>query len=114
MKTKNELKAIIQKWYTYNTTQAQVAEGKYLLEQIYDWESNFTEFQKEGYQTPEVDFELVRSKDVKDGISFKMVSGDVYIDGILNILDGSIVLKEIEGNEIGNHVFVGARMNPES
>ena len=113
MKTKNELKAILEQWWDYNQTMAQMPEGKYLLEQIYDWESNFTEFQKDGYQAAEMDFELVRSKDVKGGISFKMVSGNVYIDGILNTMDGSITLKEIEGNEIGNHVFVGARMNPE-
>ena len=113
MKTKNELKGIVKHWWDYNQTMAQMPEAQYLVEQIYDYESDYKTFQTEGYQKPEVDFDVVRAKDVKDGISFKIVSGDVYIDGILNVLDGSIVLKEVEGNNLGEHVFIGARMMPE-
>ena len=111
MKTNNELKAIVRKWWEYNQTMAQVAEARFLQEQIGDWESDFTEFQKEGWIQPEVDFELVRCKDVKGGISFRLESGPNVIDGILNLNSGLFTLKDLgEVNTTGSLVFRTAGM----
>ena len=106
MKTKNELKAIIQKWWEYNTTLAQVAEARYFVEQITDWESDFENYQSEGYVPPVVDFDIVRCKDVKGGISLRITSGVNVIDGILNIGNGVLTLKDLgELNTTGSLVF---------
>jgi hypothetical protein len=112
MKTKNELKAIVNKWWVYNQTASQVGEAKYFVEQLGDWESNFTEFQKDGYQTPEGDWDLERAKDVKGGISFRLSSGTNVIDGILDMSSGTITLKDLgEVNTTGSLVFRGAGMD---
>ncbi len=111
MKTTNELKSIVKKWWDYNQTVAQVGEAKYLLEQIGDWESGFKNFQSEGYQTPETDFQLDRVKDVKGGISLKVSSGPNTIDGILVMETGELILKDVEGNTTGSRVFQTAGMD---
>ena len=111
MKTNNELKAIIRKWWAYNQTVAQVGEARYFVEQLGDWESNFTEFQNEGYQTPERDWDIERAKDVKGGISFRLSSGGNVIDGILDMSSGTITLKDLgEVNTTGSLVFKGASL----
>ncbi len=111
MKTTNELKSIIKKWWDYNQTVAQVGEARYFVEQIGDWESNFTNFQTEGYQTPETDFQLDRVKDVKGGISLKVSSGPNTIDGILIMSTGELVLKDSPTNTTGSGVFQTATMD---
>ena len=111
MKTKNELKAIIQKWWEYNQTLAQVAEARYFVEQIGDWESDFENYQSEGYVPPVVDFDVVRCKDVPGGISLRFESGPNTIDGILNIENGILTLKELgDANTTGSLVFQTARI----
>ena len=111
MKTNNELKAIIQKWWEYNQTLAQVGEARYFVEQIGDWESDFENYQSEGYVQPEVDFDVVRCKDVKGGISLRIESGPHIIDGILNIGNGILTLKDLgEVNTTGSLVFQTARI----
>ena len=112
MKTKNELKAIITKWWEYNQTMAQVAEARYFVEQLADWESGFQTFQNEGYQAPETDWDIERAKDVKGGISFRLSSGVNVIDGILNIENGVMDLKDLgEVNTTGSLVFRTATMD---
>lgn len=112
MKTKNELKAIVNKWWVYNKGMAQVAEAQYFIEQLGDWESNFTEFQKDGYQAPESDWDIERAKDVKGGISFRLSSGPNVIDGILKIESGEMELKDLgEVNTTGSLVFRTAGMD---
>jgi hypothetical protein len=106
MKTNNELKGIIQKWWEYNTTLAQVAEARYFVEQITDYESDFENYQSEGYVPPVVDFDVVRCKDVSGGISLRITSGVNVIDGILNIENGILTLKDLgELNTTGSLVF---------
>ena len=106
MKTKNELKAIVNKWWVYNGTVAQVAEGRYFIEQIGDWESNFTNFLNEGYVEPVKDFDVIRCKDVNGGLSLRIESGPNVIDGILNIGSGVLTLKDLgEVNTTGSMVF---------
>jgi len=112
MKTKTELKAIITKWWEYNQTMAQVAEARYFVEQLADWESGFQNFQNEGYQTPEVDWDIERAKDVKGGISFRLSSGPNVIDGVLKIDSGVLELKDLgEVNTTGSLVFRTATMD---
>jgi len=109
MKTKNELKAIVNKWWVYNSTQSQVGEARYFVEQIGDWESGFKNFQTEGYVQPDIDFNVSRCKDVKGGISLRIESGTEIIDGILNLDSGILTLKELgEVNTTGSLVFRGA------
>lgn len=109
MKTENELKAIVRMWWEYNEPQAQVPEAKYFIEQVPDWESGFTLFQTEGYVQPEIDFDIVRCKDVKGGISFRLESGTNVIDGILNLGSGLLYLKDLgEVNTTGSLVFRSA------
>jgi hypothetical protein len=111
MKTKNELKAIIQKWWEYNQTLAQVGEARYFVEQIGDWESDFENYQSEGYIQPVVDFDVVRCKDVPGGISLRIESDTNVIDGILNIGNGILTLKDLgEVNTTGSMVFQTARI----
>lgn len=111
MKTKNELKAIVNKWWVYNGTVAQVGEAKYFVEQIGDCESGFKNFQTEGYVQPEVDFDLIRCKDVKGGISLRIESGPNTIDGILDMSSGILTLKDLgEVNTTGSLVFKGASL----
>jgi hypothetical protein len=111
MKTNNELKAIIRKWWEYNQTVAQVAEGRYFEEQIGDWESNFTNFLNEGYIEPVKDFDVIRCKDVKGGLSLRIESGPNVIDGILDIGSGILTLKDLgEVNTTGSLVFRTAGM----
>ena len=106
MKTKNELKAIVNKWWEYNQTLAQVAEGRYFIEQIGDWESDFENYQSEGYVQPIVDFDVIRCKDVNGGLSLRIESGPNVIDGILNIGSGILTLKDLgEVNTTGSMVF---------
>jgi hypothetical protein len=112
MKTKNELKAIVNKWWVYNGTVAQVAEGRYFIEQIGDWESNFTNFLNEGYVEPVKDFDVIRCKDVNGGLSLRIESGPNVIDGILNIGSGVLTLKDLgEVNTTGSMVFRTAGMD---
>jgi len=112
MKTNNELKAIIQKWWEYNQTLAQVGLANYFMEQIVDWESDFENYQSEGYVPPVVDFDIVRCKDVKGGISLRITSGVNVIDGILNIENGILTLKDLgELNTTGSLVFQTAGMD---
>ena len=112
MKTKNELKAIVNKWWVYNKGMAQMAEAQYFIEQLADWESNFTEFQKDGYQAPESDWNLERAKDVKGGISFRLSSGPNVIDGILKTESGELELKDLgEVNTTGSMVFQTATID---
>jgi len=112
MKTKNELKAIVNKWWVYNRGMAQVAEAQYFMEQLGDWESDFTEFQKDGYQAPQTDWNLERAKDVKGGISFRLSSGPNVIDGILKIESGALELKDLgEVNTTGSMVFQTATID---
>lgn len=111
MKTKNELIGIIRKWWEYNKTQSQVVEARYFIEQIGDWESGFQTFQNEGYVQPETDFDIVRCKDVKGGISLRVESGTAVLDGILYIESGALELKDIPTmNTTGSLVFRGASM----
>jgi hypothetical protein len=111
MKTKNELIGIIRNWWEYNKRQSQVAEARYFMEQIVDWESGFKNFQNEGYVQPENDFDVVRCKDVKGGISLRVESGNVVLDGILYIESGTLELKDIPTmNTTGSLVFRGASM----
>jgi hypothetical protein len=106
MKTKNELKAIVNKWWVYNGTVAQVAEARYFVEQIVDWESNFSNHLNEGWIAPNVDFDVIRCKDVNGGISLRIESGPNVIDGILNIGSGELTLKDLsEVNTTGSLVF---------
>jgi hypothetical protein len=112
MKTKTELKGIIQQWWAYNQTMAQVAEARYFVEQLGDWESGFQTFQNEGYQTPESDWDIERAKDVNGGISFRLSSGPNVIDGILIIQSGEIILKDLgDVNTTGSLVFRTAGMD---
>ena len=111
MKTNNELKAIINKWWEYNQTLSQVAEARYFVEQIGDWESDFENYQSEGYIQPIVDFDVIRCKDVNGGISLRIESGASVIDGILNIGNGVLTLKDLgEVNTTGSLVFRTAGM----
>lgn len=112
MKTGNELKAIVRDWWEWNKPQAQVPEAKYFIEQVPDWESGFTEFQKEGYVQKQIDFDIVRCKDVKGGISIRLESGPNVIDGILNLNSGLLYLKDLgEVNTTGSLVFKGASID---
>ena len=111
MKTTNELKAIIQKWWEYNQTLAQVGEARYFVEQITDYESDFENYQSEGYVPPVVDFDVIRCKDVSGGISLRIESGANVIDGILNIVNGTLTLKDLgDANTTGSMVFQTARI----
>ncbi len=112
MKTKNELKAIVNKWWVYNKGMAQMAEAQYFVEQLADWESNFQNFQNEGYQTPSSDWNIERAKDVKGGISFRLSSGPNVIDGILKTESGELELKDLgEVNTTGSMVFQTATID---
>ncbi len=112
MKTKNELKAIVNKWWVYNKGMAQMAEAQYFVEQLADWESNFQNFQNEGYQTPVTDWNIERAKDVKGGISFRLSSGPNVIDGILKTESGELELKDLgEVNTTGSMVFQTATID---
>ena len=114
MKTKTELKAIVTKWWVYNQTVAQVGEAQYFVEQLGDWESNFENFQTEGYQTPVSDWVIERAKDVKGGISFRLSSEVNVIDGILDMSSGTITLKDLgDVNTTGSLVFRGASLEGE-
>lgn len=111
MKTKNELKNIVNLWWVYNQSVAQVAEARYFVEQIVDWESRFTTHLNEGWIPPVVDFDVVRCKDVNGGISLRIESGPNVIDGILNIGSGVLTLKDLgEVNTTGSLVFRTAGM----
>jgi hypothetical protein len=112
MKTNNELKAIIRKWWEYNQTASQVGEARYFIEQIGDWESGFRSFQTEGWIQPVLDFDIVRCKDVKGGLSLRMESGANILDGILYMSNGVLELKDIPNmNTTGSLVFRGASMS---
>lgn len=81
MKTKEQLRAIIRKWWLYNSEMAQAAEGRYFEEQIGDWESNFKNHTKADYVG---DTDLIAvSKGVKEGLSIGLADGDTRIEGIL-------------------------------
>jgi hypothetical protein len=110
MKTKNELKSIVNLWWEYNQTLAQMPEGKYFEEQIGDWESGFRNYTKDGYQAPTGSFTIERIKDIKGGLSMKLV-GSETLDGILNVTTGEFVEKEIEGNTTGSFIIRGASID---
>jgi hypothetical protein len=69
--TKVELKGAIKDWWDYNNGQAQGAEGRYFMEQV-------VRESKHGK-----DFEAVSAKDVSEGLSVKVKSGNTIVSGIL-------------------------------
>lgn len=111
MKTKAELIEIIHQWWEYNQTLAQVAEAKYFLEQIVDWESGFRMYTREGWVSTNPHFEAVRCKDVKGGLSIRLESGPNFCDGILNTATGLWVEKEVFGEVTGSIVIQTARID---
>ncbi len=74
MKTANEIKQIIRQWWEWNSTMAQLPEGRYFKEQLGDWEAGFQNSVNEGYTPKQTDFVVVSAKDVAEGLS-------VHIEG---------------------------------
>jgi hypothetical protein len=107
-----QLKGIITKWWEYNKGLAQVAEGKYFIEQVHDHKTGFKEYTKEGYQKDESDFEIVRAKDVTGGIAIHLKSGTNEVDGILNIESG-VWQDKVGGGDTETLTFIGARIGGE-
>jgi hypothetical protein len=107
MKTKEQLRAIIRKWWLYNSEMAQAAEGRYFEEQIGDWESEFRNHTKADYVG---DTDLIAvSKGVKEGLSIRLGDGDTRIEGIL--LHNGEWVERIENEGTGSVVFGTAGMD---
>lgn len=108
MKTKEQLRAIIRKWWLYNSEMAQMAEGRYFKEQIGDWESGFRNHTKENYQ-PDTEIECLRAGDVKEGLSIHLKSGVNEIVGMLT--KSGEWIERIENEGTGSVVFGTAGMD---
>ena len=75
--TSNELKGVVSQWYTKNKGEAMVA-------------SAFA-FQNDN---KDASFLITRCKDVKEGISLRLESGESFIDGIFVFQTEQMVCKE--------------------
>jgi len=94
MKGINELKAIVTEWYNKN-------KGESIVASAFAFKDSVTE---NGFQ-------IVRCKDVKEGLSIRLESGDNYIDGIFVFSTEQMVCKESFENELGSTVFRGASID---
>lgn len=93
MKTTNELKGIVEQWFEKNKEDAAVPSAEQFRSDV-----------------KEDGFEIVRCKDVKEGLSVKLESGGNEVDGILMYSTGQMVCKESFQNEVGSTIFRGATM----
>jgi hypothetical protein len=87
MKTANEIKQIIRQWWEWNSTMAQLPEGRYFKEQLGDWEAGFQNSVNEGYTPKQTDFVVVSAKDVAEGLSVH-IEGSETLKGVLNTKTG--------------------------
>ena len=102
MKTKPELRSIINQWWAYNSEMAQLPEGRYFMEQIGDWQSGFRNHTKAEYQ-PDTEIECLKVGDVKEGLSIHLKSGPYEIKGILT--KSGEWIERIESEGTGSMVF---------
>ena len=109
MKTKAELKEIIQSWWEYNQTLAQVPEGRYFTEQIVDWESGFRMYTREGWVSTNPEIEVVRASDLKEGLGIHLKSGETDLEGILNTKTGE--WKDKGASDTTTYQIRGASIN---
>jgi hypothetical protein len=87
MKTANEIKTIIRQWWEWNSTMAQLPEGRYFKEQLGDWEAGFQNSINEGYTINETHFRVVSAKDIGEGLSVH-IEGAETLKGVLNTKTG--------------------------
>lgn len=102
MKTKVELRSIINQWWMYNEQMAQLPEGRYFMEQIGDWQSGFMNHTKENY-VGDTEIQCLRAGDVKEGLSIHLKSGTNEIKGILT--KSGEWIERIESEGTGSIVF---------
>ncbi len=109
--TKAQLNRIVKSWWDWNQTIAQTPEARYFIEQIYDWNTGFKEHTKDGWIADRSEFEVLKAKDVKEGISLVLKSGNNIIDGILQTGTGEWMGKEPLNNITGSFVLRGASID---
>lgn len=82
MKTVNELEGLVRNWWVANQTKSEPPLAR-------DFKTDIVGS----------DFEVVRCKDIPYAISFRIESGDNYIDGLLINGSGEIQLKDESHDE---------------
>ena len=105
---KTELQGIITKWWVWNAEQSQVGEGYQFISQIGDWQSGFRNWTKDEYQA-DTAFTVAKCKDIKEGLSIRLQSGNVYTDGILVMKTGEWIEKPADG--VGSWIAPSARID---